>query len=57
MTRIARRLAEKRRALEERLHALAAMRSALACQMAELHEATPMRPTSPIVRRVPESNR
>ena len=38
MTKVVRQLAEKRRALEERLHVLADTRSALACQMAELLE-------------------
>jgi hypothetical protein len=38
MTKVVRQPAEERQALEERLHALADTRSALACQMAELHK-------------------
>jgi hypothetical protein len=38
MSKVARDLGEKRRALEERLQALADTRSALASRMAELHE-------------------
>jgi hypothetical protein len=38
MTKVVRRPAQKSRALEERLQALADVRSVLACQMAELKE-------------------
>jgi hypothetical protein len=38
MKKVARQPAEKRGVPEERLHALADAHSALACQMAELHE-------------------